>query len=189
MNNSLYRSEISDVLESLKKVIVDEFNTSDDTTKKIQSDKFLLDASLRVTDEIEGVNDQKYLRAEEQSAQVEELVQQTKGLREPVAGVNENYSGIGPLMEKPLEAKPQAIEVPLAPDPFEKDDDRLDKKNLSLKKSEDVSQAFDTDVLTPIVAEILRKELRGSLGEHITSKIRAMVRREIEVILLEQSSK
>ena len=56
-------------------------------------------------------------------------------------------------------------------------------------KSEEVSKYIDDEALRLIVAEIIRQELRSSLGERITSNIRAMVHREIEVAFSENLKK
>ena len=43
--------------------------------------------------------------------------------------------------------------------------------------------SIDYEALKPVVADITRKELRGILGEKITTNIRSLVRREIEVAI------
>ena len=42
---------------------------------------------------------------------------------------------------------------------------------------------IDCEALKPIVADIIRKELQGVLGEKITNNIRSLVRREIELAI------
>jgi hypothetical protein len=42
---------------------------------------------------------------------------------------------------------------------------------------------LDEDTLRRIVAEVVREELQGALGERITRNIRKLVRREIRLVL------
>lgn len=48
-------------------------------------------------------------------------------------------------------------------------------------------QTVDTDDLREVVADIVRQELRGELGERITRNVRKLVRREIQRALTAQS--
>ena len=49
------------------------------------------------------------------------------------------------------------------------------------------SVPVDFEALRPIVADIIRDELRGELGEKITANIRRMVHREIETAVMKLS--
>lgn len=49
----------------------------------------------------------------------------------------------------------------------------------TLLQSEDVSGVLDEEALRDMVAEIVRQELQGPLGERITRNVRKLVRREI----------
>ncbi len=158
MNNSLGENELSDVLESLKKIISDDYDAQDHVTKENQNDKFLLDSSLRIIDESAEINEQEYQVPKSESLRLEELILDTESPTQKV-GVAQGdttdslegevgYQGLG---------------------------------NGASGKSEEVSKYIDDEALRLIVAEIIRQELRSSLGESITSNIRAMVHREIEV--------
>lgn len=48
---------------------------------------------------------------------------------------------------------------------------------------------FDIDTLRDMVAEIVRDELRGTLGERITRNLRGLVRREIDRVLIAEGLK
>ena len=158
MNNSLGKNELSDVLESLKKIISDDYNTQDHVTKEIQNDKFLLDSSFRIIDENADINEQEHQGPKSESLRLKEFISDTESPTQKV-GIAQGdctdsleaevgYQGLG--------------------------------KGAS-GKSGKVPKYFDDEALRPIVADIIRQELRSSLGERITSNIRAMVRREIEV--------
>ena len=41
-------------------------------------------------------------------------------------------------------------------------------------------QLLDEDALRPLVADLIRKELSGDLGERITGSVRKLVRQEIQ---------
>jgi hypothetical protein len=47
-------------------------------------------------------------------------------------------------------------------------------------------QMMDKDMLRGLVAELVRQELKGALGEHITLKLQKLVRREIHRTLTAQ---
>jgi hypothetical protein len=66
-------------------------------------------------------------------------------------------------------------------DPDEAD---LDDAGLDLLATED--SILDEDALREMVAEIVRQELQGSLGERITRNVRKLVRREIHRALAAQ---
>ncbi|WP_170475929.1 hypothetical protein [Ruegeria arenilitoris] len=53
---------------------------------------------------------------------------------------------------------------------------------------EEGSKALDEDVLSELVAQIVRQELQGKLGEGITRNIRKMVRREINKVIASQET-
>ena len=64
----------------------------------------------------------------------------------------------------PVEPTPEPEAVPQAPPTVTEDA---------------IMEVIDEDLLRPIVAELIRKELQGELGERITRNVRKLVRREI----------
>ncbi|MDG4648528.1 hypothetical protein P6F26_08725 [Roseibacterium sp. SDUM158017] len=75
----------------------------------------------------------------------------------------------------------QAAEDAAAPDRAEADDGG-DALGLDLAGEEE-EDFLDEDTLRRIVAEVVREELQGALGERITRNVRKLVRREIRLIL------
>ncbi|NVO23904.1 hypothetical protein [Donghicola mangrovi] len=57
------------------------------------------------------------------------------------------------------------------------DDDAFDEDDAS--DSDDEVPMFDQEVLRAMVAQIVREELQGELGERITRNVRKLIRREI----------
>lgn len=83
-----------------------------------------------------------------------------------------------PQLEPRAEAEPEAAPV-LNADPSEEGGQEADEIENLLHESEPV-MALDEAVLEEMVAEIVRRELQGVLGERITRNVRKMVRREIQ---------
>ena len=52
---------------------------------------------------------------------------------------------------------------------------------------EEVEGRIDEEVLKGLVADVLRQELQGSLGERITRNVRKLVRQEVRLALAAQS--
>ena len=158
MNNSLGKNELSDVLECLKKIISDDYNAQDQVTKENQNDKFILDSSLRIIGENAEINEQEYQVPKSESSRLEELILDTESPTQKVGVAQGDCT-----------------------DSLEPEVGDQGLWNSASGKSEKFSKYIDYEALRPIVAEIIRQELRSSLGESITSNIRAMVHREIEV--------
>lgn len=59
------------------------------------------------------------------------------------------------------------------------DEAAQDEARLELEELSPVAAGLDELALREMVAEIIREELRGELGERVTSNIRKLVRREI----------
>ena len=187
MNDPLNRSEGSDVLKVLKKIILDEPNTSDNFIKEENSDKLYLDASLRITDKIGAVKDQEYNPAEGQSDRKEELFLNTEGCRAKALGVNQGdsdqSSNGNSLMEKNSVHEPETFDKSLTPGCNEEDFSDAVSTSSNPNENQNITESLKQQELRSIVVKIIREELRGSLGENITSNIRQMVNREIKLLM------
>jgi cell pole-organizing protein PopZ len=113
--------------------------------------------------------------------------------RDAAVDGNAHHADILPEAEPQAEAEiePQAEAVVFAStrdgggrgaalDPVESElaqDDGLDNRGFLLAEDETV---LDEETLRELVAEIVRQELQGALGERITRNVRKLVRREIQ---------
>lgn len=88
-----------------------------------------------------------------------------------------------------LEPQPEAAQMhsdPIAdtaPRPEQGRDDHTPQDDSLLVDDDDI---LDEDALRDLVAEIVRQELQGALGERITRNVRKLVRREIHRALTAQ---
>jgi len=140
--------------------------------------------------------DVQYDRAAALSAKIEALeatIGQTQDQWEPDGEVGDDYAGthvetiewqdhetggegtVDPLRPTPVHLDPVA-EIPVPP---KQDDDTLD----TLMGDEAI---MDEESLRELVADIVRQELQGALGERITRNVRKLVRREIHRALTAQ---
>ena len=190
MNDPLYKSKGFDTLEALKQIITSEHKTRDNAIQEKCSDKFLLDASLRIPDEKNGLNYQPYVGVEDLSNQMEELFSDTDDSGDPAEqGKQGAFDQLltDKLVEKISQPQLEASHVSMAQDAFQNSHAALDLENCNLKESQKVFQTFQDKALRPMVVEIIREELRGSLGEYITSKIRHMIKCEVELAITQRS--
>ncbi len=79
------------------------------------------------------------------------------------------------------EAAPSAVESDETPASEERDESHAEAAGLDLDDGEE--DLLDEDTLRRIVAEVVREELQGALGERITRNVRKLVRREIRLVL------
>ncbi len=109
----------------------------------------------------------------------------------PSAGERRLHFGSAPsvrpvILRPPL---PEAEPVALATD-----EDGLDEDALDAAAGEDdlfgpgagAGADIDLAMLRELVGEIIREELRGTLGERITRNVRALVRREIDRVIADE---
>lgn len=95
---------------------------------------------------------------------------------------------VRPGMEEPsapdevAESEPETAAEAAGFDDASEDDDLFDP--LSAAETD-----IDVDMLRDLVAELIRDELRGSLGERITRNLRALVKREIDKALIAEGLK
>ena len=93
--------------------------------------------------------------------------------------------------EEVVDAALSEIDGDLDGDTTDEKSDHADKAPSEAGADQDPiavrSVPVDYEVLRPMVADIIRDELRGVLGEKITANIRRMVHREIETAVTKLS--
>ncbi|MEX0327352.1 MAG: hypothetical protein AB3N07_01410 [Ruegeria sp.] len=120
------------------------------------------------------------------SAKIEALeaaIARTEDQWEPDGESDDAYSGTPTKAvdwpEDTAEPEPETVETPVM---FTRSNDLVDPPVAA-------APTLDEEALSELVAQIVRKELQGALGEGITRNIRKMVRREINKALAEQGAK
>lgn len=92
------------------------------------------------------------------------------------------------------EADAEPLPEPVGADLPSEDDLTAEERDVDGAEESDLFDPladadFDIDTLRDMVAEIVRDELRGTLGERITRNLRGLVRREIERVLIAEGLK
>lgn len=191
--------EIEDVLSSIRRLVSeDEAGESDlDKTTGTSGDRLVLTPSLRVADELHQGDrsgpltlDQRLHRRgmstdgvpastlTSRIAALESAIAETVDQWEPDGSVGDDYAGtnVGTIEWTDDESIDDTeVAAPGAAD--------SDAQPLLL---ETAHTAMDDDALRGMVADIVREELQGMLGERITRNLRKMVRREIHRALSAQ---
>ncbi len=133
-------------------------------------------------------------RASNLSAKIEALeaaIAETQDQWEPDGQVGDDYAGtqvdkiVWPESDEPQEpeiSEPLAAQVESEPETIESA--TVEASELSQQTPEDA--VLDEDGLRELVADIVRQELQGVLGERITRNVRKLVRREIHRALTTQ---
>lgn len=217
MNEPLGKTELSDVLTSLKKLVADD-PEAEASRKEEQhgfKKKLFLGPALRVAD------DQKIEREASGGAQslqdkilrLEELISHAEGLRDPDNAGTDEYAGrsvSGLPWKKFVDTATSDFDLPIdlnaiydegaisGPEPevlAENDlapdpetDARDDYTNNPETNFEEPMLSLNLEMLKQVVSEVLHEDLRGPTGEKITSNIRRLVREEIEAILQSSNS-
>lgn len=116
-------------------------------------------------------------------AALESAIAQTQDQWEPDGAVGDDYAGthVETLEWQDHEDGPDdaAPDAPAPEDIYEDEDEALD-----FLVADDT--VMDEETLRELVAEIVREELQGALGERITRNVRKLVRREIHRALTAQ---
>jgi hypothetical protein len=188
MNDTPKNSEASDVIASLKEIVSDEEEKGTEAAIVGGAEKFILAPSLRVTEEPSVSNAPLNETLEEKISRLEEMITETEGPSEP------DYAGrpvTGLPWEEVVDAALSEIDGDLDGDTTDEKSDHADKAPSEAGADQDPiavrSVPVDYEVLRPMVADIIRDELRGVLGEKITANIRRMVHREIETAVTKLS--
>ena len=218
MNEPLGKTELSDILTSLKKLVADD-PEAEASRKEEQhgfKKKLFLGPALRVAD------DQKIPREasggahslQDKILRLEELISHAEGLWDPDNAGKGAYAGrsvSGLPWKKFVDTATSDFDLPMdlnaiydegaisGPEPevlVENDlapdletDARDDYTNNPETNVEETMLPLNLEKLKQVVSEVLREDLRGPTGEKITSNIRRLVREEIEAILRSSNSK
>ena len=194
MNDTPKNSEASDVIASLKEIVSDEEEKGTEAAIVGGAEKFILAPSLRVTEEPSVSNVPLNETLEEKISRLEEMITETEGPWEPDSAGKDDYAGrpvTGLPWEEVVDAALSEIDGDLDGDTTDEKSDHADKAPSEAGADQDPiavrSVPVDYEVLRPMVADIIRDELRGVLGEKITANIRRMVHREIETAVTKLS--
>ncbi len=190
MTTAAKNAELADVLSSLRKLVEDEpgaldenhsvHEVLDDIDETLQ-DKLVLGPSLRVeADHSESL--------EQKITKLERLIANTEEQWEPDGDEASEYAGyytddLAPEQVADTSEPIETIEEPDDTSVAIPDVSIGEPEGSNAPEAEDADTlpktAIDEAALEEMVAALIRKELRGALGEKITKNIRKMVRREI----------
>jgi len=194
MNDTPKNSEASDVIASLKEIVSDEEEKGPETAIVGGAEKFILAPSLRVTEEPPVSDAPLNETLEEKISRLEEMITETEGPWEPDTAGHDDYAGrpvTGLPWEEVVDAALSEIDGDLDGDTTEEKSEHVDNAPYEAGVDQDPiavrSVPVDYEALRPMVADIIRDELRGVLGEKITANIRRMVHREIETAVTKLS--
>ena len=146
----------------------------------------------------EPAKGEQMARAASLSAKIQALesaIAQTHDQWEPDGSQGDDYAGIPTRSMKWRDANEQANgkEAAMAKEPVKEQVTAAPSQAVSHEQQEnDVADMFsdegfiDEEALRELVADIVRKELQGPLGERITRNVRKLVRREIQRALTTQ---
>lgn len=172
--------DLSDVLTSLRKLVADEpkLDTIPQVVEKQDkaeesSETLVLCPSLRVDEE--EVSEPPSLEAK--ITKLEKLIAHSDQLWEPDDVEQDDFAGSKTTLPLDVvsEAGREIVETALV---------QNEQVSATLATSE--SDPLDQEELRALVADMIRDELRGALGEQITKNIRKLVRREINSALINQ---
>ena len=171
-------TDLTDVLASLKSIVADEGEALKEVAVSKGNEMLILAPSLRLADSVSDDESQRKEKLEAKSSRLEEKSTDTDCSWEPGAAVQDDYDE-NLVTEVLLEEIADAINEDTSIDNKGKADDRVEQYREEASFSQ---RSIDYESLKPMVADIIRKELRGVLGEKITTNIRSLVRREIELV-------
>jgi hypothetical protein len=198
MNETLGKTELSDVLTSLKQLVVDDAEAESVGTEF--NKRLVLSPSLRIADDPVVVGDAVGAKQslQDKILRLEELISHTEGLSDPDNAGQDGYAAhpvSGLPWEKVVDAALSDFETPVVSHAIHGEEPNSDSDptteaeaghDLDPEVDEEEkpsSYSLDPVMLKALISEIIREELRGSLGENITSNIRKLVRGEIEALL------
>ncbi|WP_208350916.1 hypothetical protein [Pseudaestuariivita rosea] len=183
MSDALKNNEIENVLSSIRRLVAEDPKVA--ASKNAPAERLLLSDTQRISEvksveDVEVTSDSVSEPAQEKTVERPKLEVVDFSDHKPVAEVKTDTPKIAP--EQPFSAKkPETVvEDDLDDAILENDDD----ENIDIFASDD--GGFDEDALRDLVAELVRQELQGELGERITRNVRKLVRREIHRALASQ---
>lgn len=172
MNDTPKNSESSDVLASLKEIVSDEEEKGTETAIVGGAEKFILAPSLRVPEEPPVSDAPLNETLEEKISRLEEMITETEGPWEPDTAGQDDYAGrpvTGLPWEEVVDAALSEIDGDLDGDTTEEKSEHVDNAPSEAGVDQDPlalrSVPVDYEALRPMVADIIRDELRGVLGE------------------------
>jgi hypothetical protein len=202
MNEPLGKTELSDVLTSLKQLVADDVEAESVGTEAQTefNKKLILSPSLRVADDTVAVDNAVGSKQslQDKILRLEELISHTERLWDQDSAGQDEYAGrpvSGLPWEQVVDTALSDFDAPLVLHAINGEQTNCDRSpateveadyNLDPEadaEAKPMAHSLDPGMLRVLVSEIIREELRGSLGEKITSNIRKLVRGEIEAVL------
>lgn len=172
MSDHMTTGEIEDVLSSIRRLVSeDEPVTSE---KDDNADRLVLGPALRVEGDTTDASGAKGDKLEAELAELEASVSK----KADQWGDDDEWEPVDPDTVRGPEAAPaQTIDADVVTfRPSAREGASPDAENVG---SPDLDALLDENELRELVAEVLREELKGPLGERITRNVRKLVRREI----------
>ena len=170
-------TDLPDVLASLKSIVAD-----GECSKEVAVSKgngtLVLAPSCRVAASGSDYECPKKKSLEQKNFPTERITRDADCAWEPNVVGQEAYDE-NSVTWTPLEEIANATNEDTSIDNKGEADDCVEQFN----EGDDFQLSIDCEALKPIVADIIRKELQGVLGENITNNIRSLVRREIELAI------
>ena len=163
------RTDSTDVSASLKNIVPDEGETFNEAAVFRGDGKLILAPSLRISDNSDDDESQRKERFEEKISSLKEIRKDTVDPWEPDAAFDDLSFDISEAVGKDAS--------------IENQNEIDDRGEQGIEKPAVSLWSVDYEELKPIVSDIIHKELCGVLGEKITSNIRGMVRREIQMAI------
>ncbi|PWJ20442.1 hypothetical protein [Jannaschia seohaensis] len=163
------RNDIEDVLSSIRRLVASEVRPAVNAAATASSQALVLEQAQRVTDP----DDPFQTIAELREPEPEPAQAIAQAAPHPV----EDEAPAPVVLDRTKQAaseRPESEDEDDAPDP--NGDDFVDLSDLSEAIQSD-------DALRDLIAEIVRQELAGALGERITRNVRKLVRRELRQIM------
>ena len=184
-------TDLMDVLASLKKIVTDEGETPREVAVSGVGGKLILAPSQRLTDDASDyeIRIEEMLKAK--ISLLEEMIKDKVDLWERVSVGRDGYAGsavrVAPLEEIADAAlgEPSGYVSDVTDEDYsiKNEVEAVDRGENDIEDASVPPLSVDLEKLRPMVADIIRTELRGVLGQKITANIRSMVRREIEIAI------
>ena len=174
MDGPVSQANLSDLLVSLKQLIADEESEAADPVLRKKAERLFLDPSLRIN-------------AGGQEPAVESIVRPLS-LKDKVAkleGLIDLGAGAEPEVQKSIltDDGPEISTFSSAMPMHARDHRPRTPENSSGTQSPDSLLQMDNEDLELMISEIIRRELRGVLGEKITKNVRNLVQHEVRAAL------
>lgn len=177
--NEKTNTDLTDVLASLKSIMADEGEALKEVAVSEGNGMLILGPSLRVAESVSDDQSRRKEKLEAKNSRLGEKSTDTDCPCEPDAAGQDDYDG-NLVTGVPSEEITDAINEDTSIGNKGKADDCVEQYTEEASFSQ---RSIDYEALKPMVADIIRKELKGVLGEKITTNIRSLIRREIELAI------